>query len=84
MTEKPHPTLGPAVRMGERDAEAYEIVTLLARVMNETGKILKEGGWKDLGEWMKEALILTKGDAELMLEKVSEFPASVSTSLSDH
>lgn len=62
--------MGPAVKMGEKDEEAWEILELLAGVLTQTGKILKDFGKKNLGEWVKEALLETLGDAEEMIEKV--------------
>ncbi|KAL8292927.1 hypothetical protein RQP46_000621 [Phenoliferia psychrophenolica] len=35
-TEKDHPTMGPVVKVGEKDLEAFEILELLSGVLNET------------------------------------------------
>ena len=55
LVEKEHPTL-PGVRVGERDAEAVEIVDLVRGVMNETGRILQSLKHKSLGEWVASTL----------------------------
>lgn len=68
--EKDHPTMGSAVTVGEKDEEAWEVLELLTGVLNETGKVLKGLGKKNLGEWVKEALLETLGDSEELLEKV--------------
>ncbi|GAA6004047.1 hypothetical protein JCM10207_006531 [Rhodosporidiobolus poonsookiae] len=75
-TEKDHPTLGAAVRVGEKDAEAWEILELLTGVLNETGGILQGLGKKDLGSWVREKLEQTNGDAGAMVRELAEaFPA---------
>lgn len=62
--------MGPAVKVGEKDAEAWEILELLAGVLVETGGILRRAGKKDLGEWVKDALVETGGDVGSMIVKV--------------
>ncbi|KAK4698762.1 hypothetical protein P7C70_g7507, partial [Phenoliferia sp. Uapishka_3] len=75
-TEKDHPTMGPVVKVGEKDAEAFEILELLVGVLNETGAILKKAGKKDLGEWVKDALIEADGEVGVMIVKLATtFPA---------
>lgn len=54
MVEKDHPTL--PVKIGERDADATEIVGLVLKVMQETGRILQQQGKKDLGTWVADVL----------------------------
>lgn len=70
-TEKDHPTMGPIVKVGEKDPEAFEILELLAGVLNQTGEILKKAGKKDLGEWVKDALVELDGEVGAMIVKVS-------------
>ena len=62
--------MGPIVKVGEKDAEAFEILELLAGVLNETGAILKKAGKKDLGEWVKDALVELDGEVGAMIVKV--------------
>lgn len=74
--EIPHPEHGRAILMSVKDEEAHTIVNLLSVVCKETGRILQELEYKSLGEWIKAALIETKGDSGKMLEKLtSTFPA---------
>ncbi|KAM0790857.1 hypothetical protein ACM66B_004699 [Microbotryomycetes sp. NB124-2] len=74
-TEKDHPTLGSAVKVGERDLEAMEILELLERALKETGEALKLSNKKSLGEWVRDALIETNADVGTMLDKlVNTFP----------
>lgn len=54
MVEKQHPTL--PIHIGERDAEAAEIVHLVQGVMNQTGQILVKQGKKNLGQWVVDTL----------------------------
>lgn len=54
IVEKDHPTL--PVKIGERDAEAVEIVGLVKKVMNETGAILLQEGDKNLGAFVADTL----------------------------
>lgn len=58
MVEKDHPTL--PVKIGERDAEATEIVGLVLQTMQETGGILQKQGKKDLGTWVADTLRQTE------------------------
>ncbi|GAA5828048.1 hypothetical protein JCM11251_005709 [Rhodosporidiobolus azoricus] len=75
-TEKPHPTLGPAVTVGEKDEEAWEVLELLTGVLNETGKVLRQKGKESLGEWVVGELKRTGGDTgEMVHSLASTFPA---------
>lgn len=69
--EKDHPTLGSAVRVGEKDDEAIEVLELLSGVLNQTGEILKTAAKKNLGEWVRERLEMTEGDVGAMIIAVS-------------
>lgn len=68
-TEKPHESL-PGVTIGTRDGggEVGEAIRLLVKACNETGTILVEKGYKNLGEFVveildeAEALVQEKGD----------------------
>lgn len=53
--ERPHPTI-PALTVGQLGGPLYELVGLVAKVLNETGEFLVEGGYPDLGEYVLEAL----------------------------
>lgn len=80
-TESDHPTLGSVVRMGVKDEEAFELLELLAEVVVGTGQVLRALGKRDLGQWVKEALAETNGDAGAMVHMVSfaEFKWRVAT-----
>lgn len=69
--EKPHPTLGPAVRVGEKDDEAIEILELVARALKETGRALERADKRNLGDWVKDKLIETRGDAGKMVHALA-------------
>ncbi|GAA5893153.1 hypothetical protein JCM6882_003899 [Rhodosporidiobolus microsporus] len=74
--EKPHPTLGPAVTVGEKDDEAWEVLELLVGVLNQTGEVLKLLGKDSLGEWIAGELRRTGGDVgEMVHSLASTFPA---------
>ncbi|KAI0344610.1 hypothetical protein BDW22DRAFT_1354709 [Trametopsis cervina] len=54
-TEKPHPTL-PAVNIGELGGPVWEVVQLITKAMKETGDVLFNSGYHDLGSFVLEAL----------------------------
>jgi hypothetical protein len=58
LTEKDHPTL--PVKIGERNPEAVEVVGLVKKVMNETGKILLAKKAKNLGSYVANFLNANK------------------------
>lgn len=49
--EKPHPSI-PGVILGELGGPLHELVTLIARALNETGDVLVRGGYRDLGTFV--------------------------------
>lgn len=53
--ERPHETL-PGVTVGELGGPLYELVMLITRVLNETGAILVNNGYINLGSFVLEAL----------------------------
>lgn len=83
-TEKPHETL-EHVTIGELGGPMYDLVKLVTRVLNETGEILVNTGYPDLGMFVLEALNdgrkarsdeSNHADVELILERlVRAFPA---------
>ncbi|KAJ7502779.1 hypothetical protein B0H11DRAFT_1986295 [Mycena galericulata] len=83
-TEKPHETL-QHVTIGELRGPMYDLVRLVTQVLNETGEILVNMGYPDLGMFVLEALkdgrkaLLAKdnhADVEVILERlVRAFPA---------
>ncbi|KAF8170210.1 hypothetical protein K438DRAFT_1909355 [Mycena galopus ATCC 62051] len=83
-TEKPHETL-QHVTIGELRGPMYDLVKLTTRVLNETGEILVNMGYPDLGMFVLEALkdgkkAISDGnnhaDVEVILERlVRAFPA---------
>lgn len=72
-TEKSHPTI-PGLKIGELGGPLYELVGLITGVLNETGKILVDRGYPNLGTFVLEAL--KKGqkegtvDVEIVLAQV--------------
>ncbi|KAJ7350260.1 hypothetical protein DFH08DRAFT_860878 [Mycena albidolilacea] len=83
-TEKPHETL-QHVTIGELGGPMYDLVKLVCGVLNETGGILVNMGYPDLGMFVLEALKEGKkaisdgnnhADVEVVLERlVRAFPA---------
>ncbi|KAJ7209551.1 hypothetical protein GGX14DRAFT_451920 [Mycena pura] len=84
-TEKPHETLQHVV-VGELRGPMYDLVTMITRVLNETGGILVNMGYPDLGMFVLEALKDAgskvrsdrnhQADVEVILERlVRAFPA---------
>ncbi|KAI0093332.1 hypothetical protein BDY19DRAFT_923303 [Irpex rosettiformis] len=53
--ERPHPDI-PGVKVGELGGPVWELVQLVTKVMKETGIILANGGYHDLGSFVLEAL----------------------------
>ncbi|KAL7410582.1 hypothetical protein BDY24DRAFT_399522 [Mrakia frigida] len=82
MVEREHETMKGIV-VGEKGGRLSELVGMVTGVLNETGRILLEGGWENLGEFVKEVLEeaneKTNDDAaasELFVERlVTKFPA---------
>ncbi|KAL0580322.1 hypothetical protein V5O48_001659 [Marasmius crinis-equi] len=83
--EKPHSTI-PGVTVGELGGPLYELVKLITGVLKETGKILLDSGYPDLGTFVAESLKegarvkantnTPDADIEVVLEKlVRAFPA---------
>ncbi|KAI0066154.1 hypothetical protein BV25DRAFT_1821040 [Artomyces pyxidatus] len=77
-TERPHETIS-GVTVGEVGGPGWELTQLLKRLMNETGAMLLNGGYKDLGGFVVEALqegdkvARQKGEeaaAEVVLERL--------------
>ncbi|KAJ7928616.1 hypothetical protein B0H13DRAFT_2248418 [Mycena leptocephala] len=83
-TERPHETL-QHVTIGELRGPMYDLVKLVTRVLNETGGILVNMGYPDLGMFVSEALKEGRkalsdrnnhADVEVILERlVRAFPA---------
>ncbi len=53
--EKPHPDI-PGVKVGELAGPVWELVQIVTRVLKETGTVLVNGGYFDLGSFVAEAL----------------------------
>lgn len=68
--EKYHPTLGPAVRVGTKDEEAFEVLELLEGVLKETGRVLEGLEMENLGEWIARELERCSGDSSAMIHSV--------------
>lgn len=69
--EKAHPTLGNAVKVGEKDDEAFEILGLLAGVLNKTGEMLERLGKRSMGAWLLEKLVEAEGGGAKLVHDVS-------------
>jgi len=69
-SEKDHETLGPAVKVGTKDPDAFEVLELVENVLKETGGVLNELGYESLGEWFKEELCRLNGDSGAMIHSV--------------
>ena len=67
--EAPHKSL-PGVVVGELGGPIFELVRLIARILNETGEALRSGGYPDLGTFLLEALKNAKGNPDLVLQQV--------------
>lgn len=77
--DKPHATI-PGVTVGELGGPIYEFCSLISGTLNETGKILVESRYADLGGFVREAMkegarvdTANKpgGDLDVILERVS-------------
>merc|ERR1719487_1891162 len=74
--EDDHPTLGSAVKVGVKDEEAFEVLQLLAGVLDDTGSILQEAGIKSLGVWVREMLERANGHGfHVVREVAATYPA---------
>jgi hypothetical protein len=67
--EAPHKSL-PGVVVGELGGPIFELVRIIAKILNETGEMLQSGGYPDLGAFLLEALKKAKGDADVVLQQV--------------
>ena len=81
MVEREHETMKGIV-VGEKGGRLAELVGMVVGVMNQTGRILEEGGWETLGHFVAKvldeakALKNEKEKAEYVVEKlVRTFPA---------
>lgn len=75
--ERPHETI-PGVTVGELGGPLYELVKLITNVFNETGQILVDQGYPDLGSFVLESLKEGKRlgkegevDVDFVLDKVT-------------
>lgn len=53
--ERPHPQI-QGLMVGELGGPLYKLVEMITSVLNETGKILDDSGYKNLGSFVAEAL----------------------------
>ncbi|GAA5940703.1 uncharacterized protein JCM15063_006332 [Sporobolomyces koalae] len=75
-TEQDHPTLGAAVKVGTKDAQAFEICQLVVDVLHETGLTLQGLQFDSIGAWFKAELCRTNGDSGAMIHSMATtFPA---------
>ncbi|KAF5370712.1 hypothetical protein D9758_002091 [Tetrapyrgos nigripes] len=80
--EKPHESI-PGVTVGELGGPLYQLVKLITGVLNQTGKLLTEAGYPDLGTFVAESLKegarvkassqKANADVETVLEKLVRF-----------
>jgi len=75
-TERQHESI-PGVTVGEMRGPIYDLVKLITDVLNETGSLLVERGYPDLGTFVVECLKESQKDgenaADTVLESVSRF-----------
>ncbi|GAA5963447.1 hypothetical protein JCM3765_003075 [Sporobolomyces pararoseus] len=69
--ESSHPTLGSFVQIGTKDEEAFEILELLEKVLNETGEVLESLDKNCLGEWFRDELCRLNGDSAAMIHSMA-------------
>ncbi|GAA6063306.1 hypothetical protein JCM10212_006716 [Sporobolomyces blumeae] len=75
-SESDHPTLGSAVKVGTKDDEAFELLGLVEGVLHETGETLDALGMADLGTWVEQELLRTRGEVASMVHSLATtFPA---------
>ena len=72
--ERPHETI-PGITVGELGGSLYDLVKLITSVLNETGQILVQSGYANLGLFVAEALqqggkVNSKAAIEVILERV--------------
>ena len=72
--ERPHGTL-PGVTIGELGGPLHELVKLITDVLNETGRLLVEYGYPNLGSFVLAALEEGKKAGDEALEVVLEHKA---------
>lgn len=53
--ERPHESI-PGLTVGELGGPLFEVVQLVTKVLNETGSVLVQSGYQDLGGFVLEAL----------------------------
>lgn len=82
--ERQHETI-PGLTVGELGGPVYEVVQLITKVLNETGTVLVQSGYQDMGNFVLEALIagekarkerpddLNAPECDVILERVSCF-----------
>ena len=68
--EVPHDSI-PGVVVGELRGPIFELVQLITKILNDTGRALQSGGYPDLGTFLLEALKKAKGDPDIVLQQVS-------------
>ncbi|GAA6016279.1 hypothetical protein JCM11491_006801 [Sporobolomyces phaffii] len=74
--EAAHPTLGPAVQVGTKDPDAFEVLELVVGVLHETGETLEALEVESLGAWFEAELCRTRGDVgEMIHSMATTFPA---------
>ncbi|KAH7920925.1 hypothetical protein BV22DRAFT_1073174 [Leucogyrophana mollusca] len=69
--ERPHETI-PAVTVGELGGPIYELVKLISATLNQTGHILQQSGYPDLGSFVAECLKERSTDGKASLEATLE------------
>lgn len=75
--ETPHESI-PGVTVGKLGGPLYKLVKSIEAVLNETGQILEEGGYRNLGAFVAETLNESRrvqrssGDDDLVVDFILE------------
>ena len=74
--ERSHASI-PGLKVGELGGPVWEVVQMVTQVMNETGDVLVQGGYPDLGSFVLEALqegekVRRDGDEEAACDAILE------------
>ena len=73
--EKPHPTI-EGITVGELGGPVYELLVMIRTVLNQTGYILEQRGYPDLGSFVIQAFKDSASETnavEFIIETVNWF-----------
>ena len=71
--EAPHESI-PGLVVGELGGPIFELVQVITKISNDTGRVLQSGGYPDLGTFLLEASKKAKGGPDIVLQQVSTIP----------